>query len=66
MLEDVLAALFLIARADKPLTMGEQEFLRRVHLAFGLDEAAWERASGGRARSPPPASPRTTPTRCSA
>ncbi len=52
MLEDVLAALFLIARADKPLTMSEQEFLRRVHLAFGLDEPAWERASGGRARAP--------------
>ena len=52
MLEEVLAALFLIARADKPLTMGEQEFLRRVHQGFGLDEAAWERASGSRARTP--------------
>jgi DnaJ like chaperone protein len=52
MLEDVLAALFLIARADKPLTVSEQEFLRRVHLAFGLDEASWERASGSRARGP--------------
>ena len=49
-LEDVLAALFLIARADKPLTVSEQDFLRHVHLAFGLDEAAWERASGSRAR----------------
>jgi len=52
MLEDVLAALFLIARADKPITVGEQSFLRGVHGAFGLDEAAWERASGGRARGP--------------
>ena len=51
-LEDVLAALFLIARADKPLTVGEQAFLRRVHMAFGLDEPAWERASGSRARGP--------------
>ncbi len=52
MLEDVLSALFQIARADKPLTVSEQEFLRHVHLAFGLDEAAWERASGSRARTP--------------
>ena len=52
MLEDVLAALFLIARADKPLTVSENEFLRRVHLDFGLDETAWERASGSRARTP--------------
>jgi DnaJ like chaperone protein len=52
MLEEVLGALFLIARADKPLTVGEQTFLRGVHAAFGLDEAAWERASGGRARGP--------------
>ncbi|KAA5613577.1 TerB family tellurite resistance protein [Rhodovastum atsumiense] len=51
MLEDVLAALFLIARADKPLTLAEQAFLRRVHVGFGLDEAAWERASGARART---------------
>jgi DnaJ like chaperone protein len=50
MLEEVLAALFMIARADKPVTVGEQEFLRHVHLAFGLDEAAWERASGARSR----------------
>ena len=46
----MLGALFLIARADKPLTVSEQDFLRRVHHAFGLDEVAWERASGGRAR----------------
>jgi DnaJ like chaperone protein len=52
MLEEVLGALFLIARADKPLTVSEQEFLRRVHFGFGLDEAAWERASGSRARTP--------------
>jgi DnaJ like chaperone protein len=51
MLEEVLAALFLIARADKPLTVGEQTFLRGVHAAFGLDEASWERASGGRTRA---------------
>ncbi len=53
MLEEVLTALFLIARADQPLTVSERDFLIRVHQAFGLDEAAWERASGGRARLPP-------------
>ena len=52
MLEEVLGALFLIARADKPLTVSEQNFLRGVHQRFGLDDAAWERANGGRARGP--------------
>ena len=46
LLEDVLAALFAIARADKPLTRGEDAMLRRIHARFGLDAAAWERASG--------------------
>lgn len=46
LLEDVLAALFTIARADKPLTRGEDAMLRRVHTLFGLDAAAWARASG--------------------
>ena len=50
LLEDVLAALFHIARADKPLTQGEQDMLARVHATFGLDPAAWERVSGGRTR----------------
>jgi DnaJ like chaperone protein len=50
-LEDVLTALFAIARADKPVTVGEQAFLRRVHLAFGLDQGSWERASGSRTRT---------------
>ena len=52
MLEDVLTALFAIARADQPITNSEQAFLRRVHMGFGLDQAAWERASGTRARGP--------------
>jgi DnaJ like chaperone protein len=51
MLEEVLTALFAIARADKPVTVGEQAFLRRVHLAFALDQRAWERASGSRTRT---------------
>jgi DnaJ like chaperone protein len=51
MLEDVLAALFQIARADGPLTKGELAFLQAVHQRLGLDEQAWERARGG---TPPP------------
>jgi DnaJ like chaperone protein len=52
MLEEVLTALFAIARSDRALTVGEHAFLRRVHVAFGLDAAAWERASGSRTRGP--------------
>lgn len=47
MLEDVLAALFYIARADGPVTRGELPVLQGVHLRFGLDSLAWERAKGG-------------------
>jgi DnaJ like chaperone protein len=46
LLEDVLAALFAIARADKALTVAEQDMLSRVHRAFGLDKAAWDQARG--------------------
>ena len=52
-LEDVMVSLFAIARADKPLTVGEQSFLQRVHGLFGLNNAAWERARDGRARPAP-------------
>ncbi len=48
LLEDVLAALFQIARADGPLTNAEVAFLQQVQLRFGLDAAAWERARDGR------------------
>jgi DnaJ like chaperone protein len=47
MLEDVLAALFHIARADGPITRGELPVLQGIHLRFGLDHAAWDRAKGG-------------------
>ena len=47
MLEDVLAALFQIARADGPLTRAEVAFLQGVQLRFGLDATAWERARDG-------------------
>ncbi len=49
LLEDVLAALFAIARADKPLTVSEHEMLRQVHHAFGLDNLAWDQARGAAA-----------------
>ena len=45
-LEDVLTALFVIARADGPVNAREQDFLARVHRRFGLDQAAWARAKG--------------------
>jgi DnaJ like chaperone protein len=53
MLEQVLSSLFAIARADGPLNMREQEYLRRVHRRLGLDQQAWERAIGERAQRPP-------------
>jgi DnaJ like chaperone protein len=54
-LEEVLKALFLIARADGQLNPREQEFIRRVHARFGLDQTAWDRALGGA----PPRQPAT-------
>lgn len=53
-LEDVLTALFAIARADRPVTVAEQQFLLAVCHRFGLGEAAWQRASSGAARAAPP------------
>jgi len=50
MLEDVLAALFVIARADGAVNQREQDFLAHTHRAFGLNEAAWDRAQGGTRR----------------
>ncbi|MCK8783117.1 TerB family tellurite resistance protein [Roseomonas sp. NAR14] len=48
MLEDVLAALFAIARADGPVNRAELSFLAAVHTRFGLGPAAWERVRGAR------------------
>ncbi len=45
-LEDVLGSLFTIARADGPVNRAEHAFLSQVHAAFGLDQAAWDRARG--------------------
>ncbi|MDB5378589.1 MAG: molecular chaperone DjlA [Rubritepida sp.] len=50
MLEDVLSALFQIARADGPLTRGEVRFLQRVQTGFRLEAQEWERARDGQAR----------------
>ena len=52
MLEEVLRALFVIARADGPLNGKEQAFLRAVHRLFALDQVAWDRAFGGQSRAP--------------
>lgn len=51
-LEDVLTALFVIARADGPLNVGEHEFLSEVHRSFGLDQTSWNRARGAMPRQP--------------
>ena len=53
-LEDVLAALFAIARADRPLVVIEQQYLLAVCHRFGLGEAAWQRASTGTSRASQP------------
>jgi DnaJ like chaperone protein len=52
MLEDVLTALFVVARADNPLNQTEYEFLSRVHSGFRLDRTSWDRARGAQPRSP--------------
>ncbi len=52
MLEDVLAALFAIARADGPVNRTEYEFLSRCFQGFGLDQRAWDRARGAIPRQP--------------
>jgi DnaJ like chaperone protein len=46
-LEDVLVALFAIARADGSVNAKELEFLHRVHTLLGLDRISWERVRGG-------------------
>jgi DnaJ like chaperone protein len=50
LLEEVLAALFAIARADGPVNRAEAAYLGAVHLRFGLDRAAWDRARGAAPR----------------
>ncbi|MQR99535.1 DnaJ domain-containing protein [Gluconobacter sp. AC10] len=54
-LENLMAALFRIARADagpgRELHPREIDFLQRVHRAFGLSSGAWERAESGNSRA---------------
>ena len=57
MLEDVLAALVFIARADGPIVTSEGVILRGVSRAFGLEQAAWERAKAGVAGRVAPSGP---------
>ena len=45
-LEEVLTALFAIARADGPVNVAEHEFLSGVHRCFHLDQLSWDRARG--------------------
>src|SRR5579871_5818036 len=45
-LEEVLVALFAIARSDGPVSARESDFLLQTHRAFGLDQVAWDRARG--------------------
>ena len=49
-LEDVLAAMFVIARADGPINRAEHNYLSIVCRRFGLDAEAWERARDARPR----------------
>jgi DnaJ like chaperone protein len=51
-LEELLAALFQVARADGPVNRAEHEYLSRVHRGFRLDEGAWIRARGATPRRP--------------
>jgi DnaJ like chaperone protein len=57
MLEDVLVALFAIARADGPVNGRELDFLARTHLNFGLGQEAWDRARGASPRQPAASEP---------
>jgi DnaJ like chaperone protein len=50
MLEEVLAGLFAIARADGPVNGTEAAFLRRVQRGFNLDDVSWDYARGDYAR----------------
>ena len=52
MLEDVLVALFSIARADGPINRREQDCLNDICRRFGLGQSAWDRASGAAPRRP--------------
>lgn len=52
-LEDVMTALFAIARADGEVNGRETDILRQIHGQFGLSAQAWERATGAAPRFRP-------------
>ncbi len=60
-LEDVIASLFIIARADAPITSQERAFLSDVHRAFGLDRTSWDQAQQGRPQGSAYRTPPRTP-----
>lgn len=51
-LEEVLIALFAIARADGPINRAELDFLRRVHRGLRLDQVSWDRGWNGASSRP--------------
>jgi DnaJ like chaperone protein len=53
-LEEVLRSLFVIARADGPLTRPETLFLQEVHRRLRLDRMAWDNAMNNTARASGP------------
>ena len=53
LLEQVLAGLYQIARADGPVNADEAEFLERVARRFGLDATSAGRAGRGGVLRPP-------------
>ncbi len=57
LLEDVLASLFSIARADGAINQRELDFLSRTARGFGLNGAAWDRARDGASRGAAGAEP---------
>ncbi len=60
MMEDVLAALFAIARADRPIVVSEHRMLQDVARRIGVGESGWMRALSGtprRLRPPQPDEP---------
>jgi DnaJ like chaperone protein len=56
-LEEVLASLFALARADGPLNALEERFLGEVRRRFALNERAWESARSGQTGRTEPQGP---------
>lgn len=52
-LEDVLTALFVIAKSDGAINIRERDFLSKIARALGLGRNEWDRASGATPRGIP-------------